>query len=143
MVTDLILKTEVYAIVATAMDVYNTLGSGFLESVYQEAMEIELTARGVPHSAQKELKVSYKGQILKKGYQADLVCYGKVIVELKAIEHLGPSDSRQLLNYLEATQLAVGVLINFGNFQRLDWKRMVLTHRRQQTLNSGAPAFSR
>ena len=81
---ELIFKDEVYAIMGAAMDIHRELGSGFLESVYQEAMELELARSKIPYEAQKSIKIVYKGEPLKKGFIADLVCYGKIIVELKA-----------------------------------------------------------
>ena len=120
-------KDEVYATVGAAMEVYNTLGSGFLEPVYQEALSIELTERGIPFEAQKELHLSYKGRQLEKTYFADFVVFGKVIVEIKALNCLTSREEAQLLNYLKATGLEVGILVNFGADDKLEWKRMVLT----------------
>jgi len=122
---DLALKDEVYAIVGAAMDVYNELGAGFLEAVYQEAMDLELGWRRVPFEPQKELCIYYKGRCLEKRYVADLVCFGTVLVELKAMREIGRNEESQMLNYLKATGLRVGVIINFGDPGRLDWKRMV------------------
>ncbi len=109
------------------MDVYNHLGTGFLEPVYQEAMEIELTARNIPNNPQQDVQIMYKGKPLRKTYTPDLTCYGKIIVEIKAIERLTSREEAQLLNYLKATGLEVGLLINFGAERDLEWKRMVLT----------------
>ena len=120
-------KDEVYATVGAAMEVYNALGSGFLEPVYQEALEIELTERGIPFEAQKELRLSYKGRQLEKTYFADFVVFGKVIVEIKALNCLTSREEAQLLNYLKATGLELGILVNFGADDKLEWKRMVLT----------------
>jgi GxxExxY protein len=122
---DLILADEVYAIVGAAMDVHNELGSGFAEAVYQEAMEIELAARGIPFERQKVIRIKYKGRTLQKEYIADLVCYGKIIVEIKAQRELKSREESQCINYLKATNLPVGVLINFGDPGRLDWQRIV------------------
>ncbi len=122
---ELILKDEVYAIIGAAMDVHTCLGPGFLEPVYQEAMEIESKARNLPFEAQKALEIYYKGRRLKKEYIADLIYYGQVIVELKALDRLSGHEEAQLLNYLKATKMKVGVLINFGSHQKLEWKRLV------------------
>ncbi len=127
--TELLCKEEVYAVVGAAMEVYNELGSGFLEAVYQEALEIELTLRGIPFEAQKELAILHKGRRLKKTYAADFLTFGKIIVEIKAIDRLTSGDEGQLLNYLSATGLEVGVLINFGAKGNLEWKRMVETRK--------------
>src|SRR5437870_1416975 len=110
---ELICKEEVYAVVGAAMEVYNELGPGFLEPVYQEALSLELAARCIPFVPQKELHVHYKGRQLEKVYIADFLAFDKVIVEIKAIECLTPREEAQLLNYLKATGLEVGVLINF------------------------------
>ena len=123
---EFLLKDETYAVIGAAMEVYNVLGPGFLEAVYQEAMEIELRQRGVPFEAQKPITIGYKGQLLQKQYVADLLCYRALLAELKAIEQLTTKEESQLLNYLKATGLRVGVLVNFGHPKNLDWKRMVL-----------------
>ncbi len=125
--TELLCKEEVYAIVGAAMEVYNELGRGFLEAVYQEALEMELAARNIPFESQKELHISYKGRKLKKTYTADFLIVGKIIVEIKALDHLTSVDEAQLLNYLKATKLEVGVLINFGAARKLEWTRRVRT----------------
>lgn len=125
--TQLLLKDEVYVLVGAAMEVYNVLGNGFLDGVYQEAYEIELSKRAIPFGAQVPLRIHYKDQILKKEYRADIIAFERVIVELKAQEKLARADESQLLNYLNATKLQVGLLINFGAAKTLEWKRMVLT----------------
>lgn len=125
--TDLLYKDEVYAIVGAAMDVYNDLGPGFLENVYQEAMEIEVSARKIPSKALQEIHIKYKGRPLKKFYIADLICYDKIIVEIKAMDKLTLKEEGQLINYLKATGMKVGVLINFGHYPSLEWKRLVFT----------------
>ena len=124
---ELLLKDEVYAIIGAAIDVHKELGSGFLEAVYQEAMEIELGWRNIPFEPQKELCIYYKGQCLEKKYFADLICFGTVLVELKAMStDIGSREESQMLNYLKATGLRASVvIINFGDQGRLDWKRMV------------------
>jgi len=124
---EMLRKKEVFAIIGAAFEVYNTLGAGFLEAVYQEALAIELAARQVPFAERKELRIRYKEQILTKTYYADLECFGSVIVELKAESHLHTCDDAQLLNYLKAAGLEVGVLINFGARHRLEWRRLVRT----------------
>ena len=121
----LIQKEKVYAIVGAAIEVHRNLGSGFLEAIYQEAMEIELSARGIPIDAQKQIQVRYKGQILNREYVADLVCFNLILVELKALNRLSGNEEAQVLNYLKATGLKVGVLINFGSHGKLEWKRFV------------------
>ncbi len=110
--TELVLKDEVYAIVGAAIEVHRELGEGFLEVVYQEAMGIELGCRNIPFESQKLLAVFYKGRQLEKEYIADFICYDQIIVELKALDRLTSKERSQILNYLKATGLKVGVLIN-------------------------------
>ena len=122
---ELLLKEEVYAIVGAAMEVHRVLGAGFLEAVYQEAMEIECGQRDIPFQPQPPLALSYKGYQLQQGYFPDLVCYNQIIVELKALDRLSGKEEAQVINYLKATGLRVGLLINFGA-SSLEWKRLVL-----------------
>ena len=121
----LLYKNEVYTLIGAAMEVYNVLGPGFLESVYQEALEIELSIRGISFESQRELNIRYKDHRLKQQYKPDFVISEKIIVEIKALNQLTSQDQGQLLNYLKATGLTVGVLINFGAEKELEWKRMV------------------
>ena len=109
------------------MEVYNTLGAGFLEEVYQEALERELVSSGIPYEREVPLGVVYKGQLLKKRYFADFVCYGKIIVELKAVSALTDAHCAQVVNYLRATGYQLGLLMNFGNTERLQYVRRVNT----------------
>jgi GxxExxY protein len=90
---------------------------------------IEFTSRGIPFEPQKELRISYKEHRLEQKYKADFLGYGKIIVEIKALDHLTSREEAQLLNYLKATGLEVGVLINFGSDGKLEWKRRVLTRK--------------
>ena len=129
---ELLLKKEVYAIVGAAMDVSNELGAGFLEAVYQEALEMELTARAIPYVAQPTIHVTYKGQILQKNYMPDFLCFNQVIVEIKAAKELAGNDDAQVLNYLKATDKSVGLLFNFGT-PKLEWKRLVLSQNKLRT----------
>jgi len=122
---ELLFKEEVYAIVGAAMEVHSVLGHGFLEAVYQEAMEIELRLRGLPFESAKRLRIRYKDEYLKKEYEADLLVFGEIIVELKATDSLTSKDESQLINYLNATGKRVGLLINFGSVGRLEWMRRV------------------
>jgi GxxExxY protein len=133
--TDLLYKDEVYAIIGAAMEVYNFLGPGFLEAVYQEAFEIELTDRNIPYSSQPKLPIRYKEYHLKKCYYADLLVFEKIIVEIKAQNRLAPSDQAQLLNELKVSQLGLGLLINFGSPNKLEWKRMILTYKYSSSHN--------
>lgn len=105
------------------MQVYNTLGSGFLESVYQEALAIEFTKRGIPFVKEKDLKIYYDGHELKQTYRADFVCYDSIIVELKAVSDLNDSHRSQVYNYLKATGFRLGLLYNFGHYDGLQYER--------------------
>lgn len=118
-------KEQSYAINGAAMQVYNTLGHGFLEAVYQEALEIEFKERSIPYEREKELKIYYNGHELKHTYKADFVCYGNIIVELKAVAKLDDSHRSQVYNYLKATGYKLGLLYNFGNYEGLEWERKV------------------
>ena len=123
---DALFEAEGYALMGAAFEVYNHLGPGFLEEVYQEAMELELAARGIPFVSKPRLQVVYKEQPLKKYYEADLLVQSAIIVELKAVRAIAPEHEAQLLNELKATRKRVGYLINFGAAPRLPWSRRVL-----------------
>jgi GxxExxY protein len=123
--TELLLKEEVYAVVGAAIEVHRVLGPGFLEAVYQEAMEIELADRGIPFLAQQPLQIQYKDRVLVKRYVPDLLCYDQMIVELKALDRLSGTEESVTLNYLKASSLRVGLLINFGSQGKLEWQRFV------------------
>lgn len=123
---ELIFKDEVYQIVGAALEVSNYLGCGFLEAVYQEALELELNDRQIPNIPQKSIKIKYKSKTLKKEYVADFECYNQIIVEIKAIKQITAIEEAQMLNYLKATSYPVGVIINFG-CPKLEWHRYVNT----------------
>ena len=123
---ELIYKDEVYKIGGAAMEVSNELGCGFLEAVYEEALMFEFNKMKIPHTARKEIEITYKGQILKKRYYADFLCFGSVIVEIKAIKKLTEIEDAQILNYLKASGMPIGILINFEN-PKLEWKRYANT----------------
>ena len=123
---ELVLGEEVYQIVGAAMEVYLELGRCFLEPVYQEALELELSRRRIPFQHQEHLFIRYKGQILRKEYVPDLILFGQIIAELKVLERLTGNEEAQLLNYLKATGMRVGLLFNFGSRVRLEWRRYVM-----------------
>ncbi len=122
----ILFKDESYKILGAAFKVYNTLGSGFLEAVYQEALEIEFQRQSIPFAREKELKIQYDGVELKQTYKADFVCYGKIIVELKAVSSLDDAHRSQVYNYLHATGFQLGLLLNFGCSDELEKERIVL-----------------
>jgi len=121
-----LLQQEGYDLMAAAFEVHKEMGSGFLEEVYQECLERELTARGIRFQSKSALQILYKGEPLAKRYVPDLMVADGIVVELKAVQKLAPEHEAQLLNYLKATQKKVGYLINFAASGRLEWKRMVL-----------------
>lgn len=123
---DLLYRDEVYAIIGAAVEVHKELGRGFLEPVYQESLEIELGLRKIPFASQERLRLFYKNVGLRKEYVPDFVCYGTIIVEIKALDKLTNTEIAQLINYLKATKLRLGLLINFGSSGRLEWKRFVV-----------------
>lgn len=120
----LLYKEEVYNIVGAAMEVHSHLGPGFFEAVYQEAFEMELNFRSIPYLREEPLDIYYKGVKLKKKYVPDFICYDSIIVEMKAASALIDLHQAQLLNYLKASKMRVGVLINFGE-KSLTYKRMI------------------
>jgi len=131
---ELTFKEEVYAIVGAAMEVHRENGFGFSELVYQECLEFELASRNIPFVPQKEMPIFYKGKQIKKTYIADLIAYGKIVVELKALDKLTSREEAQVINYLKVSKLEVGVLINFGAAS-LEWKRIVLTNRAIESID--------
>jgi len=127
---EIIYKEECFRIVGACFEVYNSMGCGFLEPVYQECLKMELEDQEIAHVDQKELKISYKKRKLRKTYKADFVCFGKIIVELKAVSVLTDEHRAQVLNYLNATGMKLGLLINFGHYPKLEYERIVLERKK-------------
>ena len=123
---ELLFKDEVYAIQGAIFDVYNEMGAGFLEPVYQECLALEFQSRNIPHRAQAPLNLSYKAQSLTQIYRPDFVCFEHIILELKAIETLAPPHRAQILNYLKASDLRLGLLVNFGASPKVQIERFAL-----------------
>jgi GxxExxY protein len=124
---DILYFNEVHTIVGCAFRVYNSLGSGFLEAVYRDALMIEFRDTNIPAVAEKHLDVYYNGEKLPSTYKTDIICYDSIILELKANAKLTKSDSAQLLHYLKATGIKAGILFNFGKKGKLEWMRFVYT----------------
>ncbi len=118
---------ESYKIVGACFEVYNEMGGGFLEPVYQECLEIELGFQGIPFVAQDELLLRYRQRTLKQKYKPDFICFGKIIVEIKAVSKLIDEHRAQVINYLNATGFELGLLVNFGSYPKLEWERLVLS----------------
>lgn len=121
---ELIYKKESFLIIGACMEVHRELGPGFLEAVYQEALALEFKRKGIPFEQEKKLEITYKGQTLSKYYEADFVCYNKIILETKAINELSGGHESQVLNYLKATKFKLGLLVNFGA-ESLEYKRLI------------------
>lgn len=117
---------ESYAIMGACFNVYKEIGNGFLEAVYQECLEIEFSLQKIPFESQKELKLKYRGQILKQTYKPDFLCYNKIIVEIKALSKITDEHRAQILNYLNGTGLRLGLLVNFRHHPKLEYERFVL-----------------
>jgi GxxExxY protein len=117
--------TDGYALIGACFEVHKEMGHGYLEDVYQESLELELVDRGIPFVSHPKLAISYKGRLLRKHYEADLLILDRILVELKAVKTLAPEHEAQLLHYLKATGIRVGYLVNFGSYPKLDWRRRV------------------
>lgn len=123
---DLQKDPETYTIIGAAMAVHSELGHGFLEPVYQEALEREFVALDIPYERECTFPISYRGKALNTTYRADFVCYGSIIVELKALQSLSGTEEAQVINYLKASGLTKALLINFGT-PSLQKKRLILS----------------
>ena len=124
--SNIIHKLESYERMGACFEVYKEKGSGFLESVYQECLEMELADRTIPFRSQPELSLAYKGRPLKSKFKPDFICYEKVVLELKAVTALSDEHRAQVHNQLRATGLKLGLLVNFGHYAKLEYERIVL-----------------
>jgi GxxExxY protein len=123
---DILFKDEVYAIQGAVFEVYKEMGSGFLEAVYQECLEKELRRCNIPFESQKDLVLKYKGEPLDQKYKPDLIFYDSIIGELKALKEVANEHRAQVMNYLKATGLRLGLLINFGHYPKATVERIIL-----------------
>lgn len=121
----LLYEEETGKIIRACMNVFNELGNGFIEAVYQEALAIEFNEMNIPYKREAKIKIFYKGYKLEKEYYADFICYDKIIVELKCVSHLVNAHKSQVINYLHGTKMQVGLLINFAG-SSLKWERLTL-----------------
>lgn len=122
---NLLFKEECYAIQGAAFEVYKEMGCGFLEAVHQECLEKELRLRNIPFVAQQELQLFYKGEKLAQTYKPDVICYGQIILELKSVKSIAPEHRAQMLNYLKATGLRLGLILNFGQHPKVEIERLI------------------
>jgi len=123
--TELLFKEESYKIIGASFEVYREKGCGFLEAVYQECMEMELEMQGILFVPKRSLSLEYKGRPLRARYEPDLICYGKIVVELKAVTELTDEHRAQVQNYLKATGYKLGLLVNFGHYPKAQIERIV------------------
>lgn len=128
---EVVYKEESFEIMAACFAVYKSMGCGFLEAVYQECLEVELARRGMPFCSRYRLSLTYKGRSLEQFYEADIVCHGKIILELKAVDNLVGQHRAQVLNYLKATGMKLGILLNYGHHPLLEYERIVASDRWQ------------
>lgn len=118
---------ETYKIIGAAMTVHSTLGCGFLEAVYQDALEKEFCFQAIPFKREEKLPVYYRGEMLASFYQVDFMCFDSVLVELKALKNISGIEEAQVINYLKASGLCRALLLNFGT-KSLEVKRLAMTH---------------
>jgi len=121
----IIYKAESYRIIGACFEVYKEKGCGFVEPVYQECLELELGFQQVPFQPQASLKSTYKGRELKQRYVHDFICFGKIIIEIKAVSDLADEHRVQVHNYLKATGYRLGLLVNFGHYPKIQYERIV------------------
>lgn len=123
---EIIHREESYKIMGACFEVYKEKGCGFLESVYQECLELELADQAIPFRSQQKLQLSYKGRPLKQTYEPDFVCHDKIILEIKAVSSLTDEHRAQVQNYLRATGHRLGLLVNFGHYPKVESERIAL-----------------
>jgi GxxExxY protein len=133
--TDVLFKDQSYKIVGACFEVYNQKGFGFTEPVYQECLEIEFAIQGIPFVAQPEIQLAYKGKQLNQHFKPDFICFEKIIVEIKSVSNLIDAHKAQALNYLNATDFELAILVNFGQFPKLAYER-IANNRKRSSLRS-------
>lgn len=128
--TELLYKVESYKIIGACFEVYREKGCGFLESVYQECLELEFRLQGIPFQAKRPLALEYKGNPLRTKYEPDFICYDQIILEIKAVTDLCDEHRAQVQNYLKAAGMGLGLLVNFGHYPKLEVERLASTQGR-------------
>ena len=123
---EILYEQETYSIRGAVFEVYREMGCGFLEAVYQECLSKQFTIQNIPFSAQVELTLSYKGEQLIQTYKPDFICFDKIIVELKAVKEIASEHKAQILNYMKATNMKLGLLVNFGSYPQSQIERFIL-----------------
>ncbi len=123
--SELLYKLDSFQIQGDVYDVYKELGNGFLESVYQECLERELFARDIPFVSQKELNIKYKNKVINKTFKPDIICFDKIILELKGVKRITNEHQAQVINYLKATNMKLGLIVNFGAYPKVEIMRIV------------------
>lgn len=121
----IIFKEESYRIIGACFEVYKEKGNGFLEAVYQECLGIELGRQQIPFQEKSRIRLKYKGQPLEQEYQPDFLCFGEIILEIKAVKNLSDEHRAQVINYLKATGKQLGLLVNFGHYPKIEYERFI------------------
>lgn len=124
--TEIIFREESYKIIGACFEVYKQKGSGFTEPIYQECLALEFQLQNIPFVAQPVIEMEYKGLKLKQQFRLDFICYGCIIVEIKAVSKLVDEHRAQLLNYLNANKFRLGLLVNFGHYPKIEYERIVV-----------------
>jgi GxxExxY protein len=133
--TKIIYPEESYQIIGACFNVYNELGCGFLEAVYQESLEIEFEYQKIPFKSQYEVSISYREKKLKQTYKPDFICLEKIIVEIKAVSKILDEHKGQVINYLNATDFDLAILVNFGNSRKLEYERFAFTRKLKKKIS--------
>jgi GxxExxY protein len=128
--SEIIYREESYRILGACFEVYKSKGCGFTEAIYQECLQIELALQQIPFIAQSILELEYKGRPLTQVFRPDFICFGSIILEIKALEKLVDAHRAQTLNYLNATSFQLALLVNFGHFPKVEYERIINTRNR-------------
>ncbi|HWR58325.1 MAG TPA: GxxExxY protein [Thermodesulfovibrionales bacterium] len=124
-VGEILYRQESYKIIGACFEVYKNMGSGFLESVYQECLRKEFGLQKISFIEKPKLQIKYKGEILEQGYEPDFLCYEKIVLEIKAVKKLADEHRAQVINYLKGAELRLGLLVNFGHYPKIEHERLI------------------